>query len=82
MGTVSKVSGKVASALMPAAVGFGVVAGAGAKASIEFGNAMAKLSTIADTSQVPINQLRQGVLDLSNQTGTSANEIAESVYRL
>ena len=78
---VSETSGEVASALMPAAIGFGVVGGASAKASIEFGNAIAKLSTIADTSQVPINQLRQGILNLSNQTGTSANEIAESAYQ-
>ena len=66
---------------MPAAIGFGVIGGASAKASIEFGNSMAKLSTIADTTQVPISQLRQGILNLSNQTGTSANEIAESAYQ-
>lgn len=81
MGKVSTVSGNVAKALMPAAIGFGVVGGASAKASIEFGNSMAKLSTIADTTQVPISQLRQGILNLSNQTGTSADEIAESAYQ-
>lgn len=48
--------------------------------SWEFDDAMAKVSTIADTSQVPLDDLRKQILDLSDQTGISANEIADNVY--
>lgn len=48
--------------------------------SWEFDDAMAKVSTIADTTQVPLDDLRKQILDLSDQTGISANEIADNVY--
>lgn len=57
--------------------------GAGAAAvgmSVKFEDAMAKVSTIADTTEVPMDQLEQQIKDLSNQTGISASEIAENVY--
>lgn len=81
MGNVSTVSGNVSRSLMPLSLGLGIIGGASAKASIDFGNSMAKLSTIANTTQVPIDTLKKGVLQLSNQTGTSASEIAESAYQ-
>ena len=46
----------------------------------EFQDAMAKVSTIADTSAVSLDDLTDQVMELSNQTGVSANEIAEATY--
>ena len=49
-------------------------------ASIGFEDGMAKVSTIADTTKVPLGDLKKGILDLSNQTGISSEEIANNVY--
>lgn len=45
-----------------------------------FEDAMAKVDTIADTTQVPLNELQKSILALSNQTGISSSEIANNVY--
>jgi TP901 family phage tail tape measure protein len=58
-------------------VGAGVAA---TKMGSDFADAMAKVDTIADTTQVPLGDLRKSILDLSNQTGISATEIANNVY--
>ena len=60
-----------------------VITGAGVastKLASDFSDAMAKVSTIADTTSVPLETLRKEILELSNQTGISANEIANNVY--
>lgn len=54
--------------------------GASAKAAMDFENAMAKVSTIADTSQVSIKDLTTQITNLSNETGIAAGDIAENVY--
>lgn len=46
----------------------------------EFQTAMAKVGTIADTDLVPMAKLRQEIISLSNETGKSANDLAEDVY--
>ena len=59
------------------------IAAAGAaigKMSTDFEDSMAKVSTIADETEVPIGDMKQAIMDLSNQTGISANEIADNVY--
>ncbi|MFI3173120.1 MAG: phage tail tape measure protein [Eubacteriales bacterium] len=48
--------------------------------SLDFEDAMAKVSTIADTTQVPIEDLETAILNLSNETGIAASDIAENVY--
>ncbi len=53
---------------------------ASANMAMNFEDAMAKVSTIADTTEVPLEELEQAILDLSNQTGISSTEIAENVY--
>lgn len=53
---------------------------AAAVASMGFEDGIAKVSTIADTTQVPLNSLRKSILDLSDQTGISSEEIANNVY--
>ncbi|AWZ48459.1 phage tail tape measure protein [Clostridiaceae bacterium 14S0207] len=52
-----------------------------AKSSIDFSEGMAKVSTIADTTQVPIEKLRNGALKLSDDFATGAKEITESMYQ-
>ena len=58
-----------------------LLGGIALKASNDFGDAMAKVSTIADTTKVPIDTLKTGIIDLSNQTGISVNELAEAEYQ-
>lgn len=50
------------------------------KTAADFETAMAKVQTIADTTTVPIDELQQSILDLSDETGVAATDIAESVY--
>lgn len=54
---------------------------AAVKFSIDFENGMAKVATIADISKVSLDSLRKGLLELSNQTGISVNELTEAVYQ-
>ncbi|WP_044294483.1 phage tail tape measure protein [Robinsoniella peoriensis] len=54
--------------------------GASAKMAMDFEDAMAKVSTIADTTEVPLSELEKSILALSNQTGISSTEIADNVY--
>lgn len=63
-------------------VSAGIVAAgtASTKAALDFEDAMAKVSTIADAAEVPIDELEKAILDLSNQTGISSTEIADNVY--
>ena len=63
-------------------VSAGVVATgtASAKMAMGFEDAMAKVSTIADTTQVPLAELEKRILALSNETGISSSEIANNVY--
>ena len=55
-------------------VSAGIVAAgtASTKAALDFEDAMAKVSTIADATEVPIDELEKAILDLSNQTGISS----------
>lgn len=56
-------------------------AGVGAlKASLSYEDALAKLSTIADTSQVPMEELSNQILELSKVSGISAEQLANNVY--
>ncbi len=64
-------------------VASGVVLGAGVaafKMSTNFEDAMAKVMTIADETVMSQEELEKAIMDLSNQTGISASEIAENVY--
>jgi len=53
---------------------------AATKMSIDFEDSLAKVSTIADTTQIPMADLRKEILKLSNDTGIAATEIANNVY--
>ena len=54
---------------------------ASTKFAMDFANSMAKVSTIADTGKVPIDELKSGILDLSGKTGKAATELAEGLYQ-
>jgi phage-related minor tail protein len=58
-----------------------IAAGAASiKMAIDFDDSMAKISTVSDESEVPLNKLKKQIIELSNQTGISATDIANNVY--
>ena len=74
-----KVEG-VGKKLMPVS---GVAAATGTaltKMAWDFEDGMAKVSTIADTTEAPISDLEKQIKQLSDSTGVEAGEIAENVY--
>lgn len=59
-----------------------VAAGTAAtKLAMDFETSMAKVSTIADTTQTPIGNLKKQIMDLSTETGMGASDIAEATYQ-
>lgn len=66
--------------IMPISAAVAGIGTAAAVSAVNFEDAMAKVSTIADTMEVPLDSLRSQILELSSQTGISANEIADNVY--
>lgn len=58
----------------------GAVLGGSAMLASNFQDSMAKVNTIADTSQVSLGDLSAQILDLSNNTGIGASEIANATY--
>lgn len=66
--------------LLPVTAGITAAGGASAKMAMDFEDAMAKVNTIADTTEAPLSELEKSILDLSNQTGISSSEIASNVY--
>ncbi|MDU7965401.1 MAG: phage tail tape measure protein [Paeniclostridium sordellii] len=70
----------ISNKMKPASTAITGIGTAAAMASIGFEDGMAKVSTIADTTQVPLGDLKKGILDLSDQTGISSEEIANNVY--
>lgn len=63
-----------------ASAAIGAVGVASASMAMDFEDAIAKVNTIADTSQVPLDELEDSIIELSNQTGVSATQIAQNVY--
>ena len=76
-GKVSDVGGKMTTHVSLPIAAAGAAIG---KMSMDFEDSMAKVSTIADETEVPIGDMKQAIVDLSNQTGVSSSEIAENVY--
>lgn len=58
-------------------VGAGTLA---TKIAFDFDEAMAKVSTIADSTQVPMRDMEKSILNLSDKTGIAATDIADNVY--
>lgn len=61
-----------------------VIGGAAIKSAMTFEESMAKINTIANLTasdaEVSYGQMEKAIMDLSNQTGVSASDIAEDVY--
>jgi len=57
------------------------VATAALKMSNDFENAMSKVSTIADTTIVPMETLKKQVIGLSNEVGIAVADLAEAQYQ-
>ena len=69
--------------LLPVTTAITGIGTASVAAAVNFEDAIAKLSTIADTSEetgVPLQELQDQIMELSDQTGISASEIADNVY--
>lgn len=62
-----------------AAVGAGLAAAT--KSASDFEDGMAKMSTLFDTTQVSVDDLSKEFIQLSNETGKGATELAEAGYQ-
>lgn len=51
------------------------------KTGLDFQDSLAKISTIADTSQMSIGQLSSGIVKLSNSTGKTVGDLSEGLYQ-
>ncbi len=71
---------KVVSAMKPVAMATVAIGTAGAVASLTFEESIAKVSTIMDTTSMSIGDMKKKIMELSNETGISSNEIADNVY--
>lgn len=78
--SVSQASGKMSDKLKPVSTAIVATGVASATASITFEDSMAKVMTIADESIVSYDDMKKAIIALSDQTGISANEIADNVY--
>lgn len=79
-GKIGETSTNLGKKMLPvttAITGAGVAAGTMASS---FEDAMAKVSTIADETEVPIEDLEAAILNLSDETGIAATDIADNVY--
>lgn len=77
IGTAFKVTAAAAGAAVAGAVAVGTeVISVGS----QYQTAVAKVKTIADTTSVSIEEVSQAILDLSNDTGVAAEDLAEAVY--
>lgn len=72
-----KSAGTKMSKVSTAIIGTGVAA---TKMASDFEDSIAKVSTLADTSQVSMGELKDGIKDISRETGIAATEISGSVY--
>lgn len=53
---------------------------ASVKSSMNFESSFAKLQTIADTTEVSVDDLKNGIMSLSAESGLSASAISEAAY--
>ncbi|MCH5340054.1 MAG: phage tail tape measure protein [Acetatifactor sp.] len=79
-GKVGETATAIGNKLMPVTAGLTAIGTASVAAASSFEDAMAKVSTIADTTEVPIEELEAAILNLSNETGIAATDIADNVY--
>ena len=76
-GTMSSVGATVSTAMAPIMA----AAAAGLKLHSDFKRGMAKVSTLVDTNVVSLQQLSNGIRQISDETGMSVTELAEAEYQ-
>lgn len=74
--TTSNIGGNILKATAPL-VAMGTLA---TKMATDWETSFAKVTTIADENEVSNEKMKKSIIDLSNQTGISSNEIANNVY--
>jgi TP901 family phage tail tape measure protein len=81
LASLGKVAVKAGAAIAAAgAAAVGAWAAKGIKDAIEYDAALRKVSTVADTTTVSMEQLSRGLMNISNDTGTAVAELAELQY--
>ncbi len=76
--TIQNAGKSLTKAVTAPIAGVGIAA---VKTAADFDNSMAKVSTIADTTAVPMKKLREQVKTLSNEVGVGVTDIAEAQYQ-
>ncbi len=74
--TASNMGGNILKATAPLIA----IGTASTKLASDFETSFAKVTTIADENEVSNDKMKKSIMDLSNQTGISCNEIANNVY--
>ena len=64
-----------------ASAAFAAALGASVKLASDYTDAVAKVGTVADLQSVPLEKLRDDMLQLSTETGRGAGEIADATYQ-
>ena len=72
---------KAAKKFAPFSAAAAAALGGSVKLAADFEDAMGKVATIMDKSQVSVEDMSDALLDLSTETGISANELAEAAYQ-
>jgi TP901 family phage tail tape measure protein len=70
-------TGKKVSKVSAAVTVAGVAAG---KMAVDFEDDMAKVSTIMDTNEMSVSDMKDAIIDLSNETGIAVGNVADDVY--
>jgi len=81
LASLGKAAAKAGAAIAAAGVAAaGAFAVKGIKDAIEFNTAFTKVSTVADTTKISLDDLNKSLLDISNKTGVAATELAKLQY--
>lgn len=70
----------VGKSLQPMSAVFQGLTVASVKFATDFEDGMAKVYTIADDSVVPMKDMKQSLIELSNESGVATTELAEGMY--
>lgn len=76
-GQISGIGNKLTTAVSAPIAAAGVATG---KMAMDYEEAIAKVSTIADESVVPMNEMSAAIMQLSDDTGKAAADVADAVY--
>ena len=73
--------GKASKAFAPFSAAAAAALGGSVKLASDFETSMAKVATITDKSVISMEEMANGLLDVSNQTGIAVTELAEAAYQ-